>query len=104
MFKNFVKNNKSTKKGNAFAVDNRNKLAVFGGDIFSSIVDLTKPEDVLMLVDIKTPNKWFVNNFDWDPLVSNRDQSRYLQTVRFALFFLLLLVAVIYEVLNFFFL
>ena len=77
--KNIIKNKIQPKQGDAFSLEPKSKYAIFGGEYNSTIVDLTDPTDIVKQIPIKTPLKWFVNNYDWDPF---RGNERFIQSVR----------------------
>lgn len=67
-------------KGDAFSINPRSKLAIFGGQYSSTVISLLEPGNILKSIDVKSPVKWFVVNYDWD-LHSSSENERFLQSV-----------------------
>lgn len=65
--------------GDAFALDLKKKFALFGGQYYTTLVNLEDPTDIVKQIELKTPTKWFVTNYQWDPLCVNGSE-RFLQT------------------------
>ena len=72
-------------KGDAFAFDSKNRLAIFGGQNDSTIVEFDETVKFIKKIRLTTWLKWPVTNFDWDPFGSN-ETRRFLQTVGLLLF------------------
>lgn len=75
-------------KGHAFALDPRTKLAVFGGQYNTTLININEPSNIIKQINLKPPIKSYVTNYEWDPfnsLMSDSTNSaappRFLQTV-----------------------
>jgi hypothetical protein len=66
------------KKGDEFALDGRTKLAVIGGKLQTSLVNVKDPNNILKQIELKPSKKWAVSNYEWETLNSD---GIYLQTV-----------------------
>ncbi|RNA27104.1 WD repeat-containing 59, partial [Brachionus plicatilis] len=65
--------------GDAFAFDSRNRFILLGGNGRTGLVHLDQLDKVVCSIDLKSPFKWHVTNYEWD-LFNSNECERYLQT------------------------
>ena len=66
--------------GDAFALDPKSRLAVLGGQFYSSVIDMVSPDTIVKQIALGAPRKWLVTNYEWELCANSTETNRYLQS------------------------